>query len=110
MNEIVEVPFNGGCVSAVKQDDEIWVSPKRVCENLGIDWESQRKRLERSEWACAFMMEARDSIGRKQEQLFITLDTFLMWLAFNPAKHRHNLSFLHLAAKRVKRIVAKISG
>ena len=47
MSELVTIDFQGSDIIAIEKDGEILVPLKRICENLGIDWNAQRKRIER---------------------------------------------------------------
>jgi P22_AR N-terminal domain len=81
---VVTIDFHGDQLQAIQHDDKVWVVLRRCCESLGIDTDSQRKRLadrERSPWACTVIMTVHDATGRLQEAFLIDLDTLLMWLA-----------------------------
>lgn len=83
-NEIVRVDFHGGDIQAVKNEQGVWVSVRRVCEHLGIDEEGQRQKLKdenRAPWACACVIQAHDTTGRKQDAFMLHLDSLPMWLA-----------------------------
>lgn len=43
------VDFYGDELVAIEQDGIIYTPVKPICDILGIDWSSQRKRLERDE-------------------------------------------------------------
>lgn len=81
----VTVDFHGDRLEAITTPDgKVWVVLRRCCEALGIDTDSQRKRLtdpQRSPWACTVIMTVHDVSGRKQEACLIDLDTVPMWLA-----------------------------
>ena len=47
MSNLVTIKFNDKEILVVKHKDNQWVILKRVCENLSIDWESQRQRISR---------------------------------------------------------------
>lgn len=48
-DDIVEVPFNGSVMIAQKLDDgEIYAALKPICENIGIAFNGQRERLNRT--------------------------------------------------------------
>jgi hypothetical protein len=82
-NSIVKVEFRGGELEAVKKDGKVWVSVRRVCEALGIDVESQRKKLKdeaRAPWAVTVMMTATGPDGKNYQTFMIDLDSFPMWL------------------------------
>ena len=83
-NEIVKVGFHGGEIEAVKKGNDVWVSVRRACEHLGIDADSQQKKLRdanRAPWSNTVIMTALDARGRKFEQFMLHLDSLPMWLA-----------------------------
>jgi hypothetical protein len=41
------IPFNGEEIIAITKENKKYVIPKQICENLGIDWSSQRQRINR---------------------------------------------------------------
>ena len=81
MNEIVQIRFHGGQIEAVQQGETIWVSVRRVCEELGLAPNGQIVKLKEKEWACSKMFLSHDTTGRKQEQFFIHVDSLPMWMA-----------------------------
>ncbi len=84
-SSVVLVPFHDDSLETIQTlDQKVWVVLRRCCEALGIDTDSQRKRLadkDRSPWACTVVMAVHDSSGRKQDAFLIDLDTVPMWLA-----------------------------
>ncbi len=78
------VPFHGGALEAARVGEVVWVSVRRACEALGLDSDSQRKKLSdpvRAPWACTVVMTVHDTTGRNQEAFCLDLDSFPMWLA-----------------------------
>lgn len=55
----------------------------RVCEALGVDTDTQRKKLQSIGWAVhrTSLRPVRDSLNREQVTLCIDLDSLPMWLA-----------------------------
>ncbi len=47
MSNLVTIDFHGADIIAIEKDGEILVPVKRICENLGVDWDSQRQRINR---------------------------------------------------------------
>jgi hypothetical protein len=45
--EIILVPFRGQEIISIKKENKTYIVPKQICKNLGIDWSSQKKRIER---------------------------------------------------------------
>jgi hypothetical protein len=81
MNPMVEVQFHGDRIQATRAGERVWVVVKRVCEALGIDHDSQRKRLLRTPWAVTAMMTATGPDGKNYEVACLDLDALPMWLA-----------------------------
>lgn len=67
-------------IMAVEHEGKPWVSVKHVCEALGIDTESQRKKLKSKPWTCSVMITAQVS-GQGRETYMIDRRTLTMWLA-----------------------------
>lgn len=75
------VPFVGGTLSVMRQNDRGWLVVKPACEALGIDAEAQRKRLVKSPWATASVIEAVGADGKQREMFCLRSDRVAMWLA-----------------------------
>lgn len=45
--EIILVPFHKQEIISIKKENKTYIVPKQICQNLGIDWSSQKKRIER---------------------------------------------------------------
>jgi phage antirepressor YoqD-like protein len=45
MNQIIEINFHDQNLIAVEQNGEVFVSVKRICFNLGLDWSSQLRNI-----------------------------------------------------------------
>jgi hypothetical protein len=83
-NAMTIVPFNGEAVEAIQRDGDVWIPLRRVCENLGVDIDSQRKRLsdaDRSPWATTVIMTVVAADGKNREAFCLHLDVVPMWLA-----------------------------
>ncbi len=81
-NDIVEVPFNGSAMIAQKSDDgEICVALKPICENIGIAFNGQWERLNRTPWATVRMIRTVGADGKQRDMLAVTRKTLTMWLA-----------------------------
>jgi len=80
--------FHGDKVEGVKivvgGKPKVYVLFRRLCENLGIDFSSQRQKLtgmiEDFGDSCVVKITTRDTKGRKQEQLAIDLDFLPVFL------------------------------
>jgi hypothetical protein len=78
---IVPVSFHGDVLDAVQDERGVWVSVKRACENIGLDNEGQRQRLENEHWATTCVMQAVGNDGKSYEMLAVHIDCLPMWLA-----------------------------
>jgi hypothetical protein len=73
--------FHGDALDVIKEGEKLWVSVRRVCEALGLDAKSQRRKLQEKEWATGVMMTSVDPCGRNRELFMVDLDSLPMWLA-----------------------------
>lgn len=81
-DDIVEVPFNGSMMVAQRSDDgEIYAALKPICENIGIDFNGQKQRLERTPWATMCVIHTVAADGKNRDMTAISRKTLTMWLA-----------------------------
>lgn len=80
---IVRVPFHGDTIEAIPGGPgEAWVLVRPVCDALGIDADSQRKKLLTKAWACTAMNTVQLSGDIQRREVFcLHLDSLPMWLA-----------------------------
>lgn len=78
---IIAIPFHGTQILAIEEDDTQWISPRHVCDSIGIDWKNQHSKLNSKSWARVVLKTTHDSAGRSQELTMIDRKTFTMWLA-----------------------------
>lgn len=79
-----QVPFYGSSLEATKVGDKVWVSVRRMCEGIGLDYSGQHQRLSdtsRSPWATTVIVPMYDTMGRVQNAFCLDLDSVPMWLA-----------------------------
>lgn len=79
--DIVSIPFHGAQIIALEDDETRWVSPRHVCETIGIAFSKQLQKLKSKSWARVSLKDTRDSSGRTQQITMIDRKTFTMWLA-----------------------------
>lgn len=80
--DIVEIPFHGSVMIAQKSDDgEIYAALKPICENIGIDFNGQKQRLERTPWATMCIIHTVASDGKRHDMTAVNRKTLTMWLA-----------------------------
>lgn len=77
--EIVE--FCDTELQCVQKSTDVWISLKRVCEGIGIDESSQRKKLEGKTWATTQLLTAVAPDGKQRRMNMIHLDQLPMFLA-----------------------------
>ncbi|MBX0326962.1 phage antirepressor N-terminal domain-containing protein [Oscillochloris sp. ZM17-4] len=76
------VEFYGDNLVAVQAEGGIYVPVKRVCEALGIDWESQRQRIMRDEVlnSVACVIQATGTDGKRYDMVCLPDDMLHGWL------------------------------
>lgn len=82
-NQIVHVPFNGQSVdAALDEKSGAWlVALRPICENVGVDYSAQYRRLDRQPWATIAMMATVGADGKQREMVMVDRQTLVMWLA-----------------------------
>jgi hypothetical protein len=80
-NSIQVFNFQGDVLEVVRQGDDLFVSLRAVCGALGVDVESQRKKLAGQPWAVTVMITATGPDGKRYEMTGVHLDTLPLWLA-----------------------------
>lgn len=75
--EITFVNFHGNAIPTVLHNGEPHVGMKAVCEQMGLDWEGQRQRINRDEilqsTTCIIKVVAQD--GKEREMKIISTKT-----------------------------------
>lgn len=80
--EIQTVKFAGTDLDCMQEDQGVvWVSLRRACEGMGIDYSGQLSRIKTQHWAVMEMISTTGSDGKTYEMTMIDLDTLGMWLA-----------------------------
>lgn len=80
--DIVKIPFNGSTMIAQRFDDgEIYAALKPICENIGIAFNGQWERLNRTPWAAVRMIRTTGADGKRYNMAAISRKTLTMWLA-----------------------------
>ena len=97
--DIVEVPFNGSMMIAQRFDDgEIYAALKPICENIGIAYNGQWERLNRTPWATVRIIRTVGADGKQRDMVAISRKTLTMWLAaidtnrLSDEQARHNVT------------------
>lgn len=81
MTSLVEIPFHGTTIHAINDEGKPLVSVSHVCDSLGIDAKSQRRKLSNKSWATRVMMTSVAEDGKTREMFMVDRRTLTMWLA-----------------------------
>ncbi|MEU3283158.1 phage antirepressor N-terminal domain-containing protein [Streptomyces antibioticus] len=79
--EITRVPFMAGHIQTVLVDEEPRVIVRPTLEAMGLDADSQMKKLKRKSWATTAMTTVVAEDGKAREMATVDLDTWSMLLA-----------------------------
>lgn len=85
--EIVRVPFMNGHIETVLIDGEPSVVIRPALDAMGLDADSQLKKLKRKSWATTVMATVVADDGKVRDMATVNLDTWSMLLA-NIDEHR----------------------
>lgn len=78
---VERVKFYGEEIEATRSDGAVWVSLRRCCESLGVDYASQYTKLKKKRWCRIVLNAIPDARGRSQDTVMIHVDSLPMWLA-----------------------------
>lgn len=78
---LVRVPFHGDEIECVQREDGVWISLRRACESVGVDFASQTTKLRAKPWATVAMITTVAEDGKNREFFCLHLDSVPMWLA-----------------------------
>ena len=81
MITLVRVPFHGDEIECVQREDGVWISLRRACESVGVDFASQTTKLRAKPWATVAMITTVAEDGKNREFFCLHLDSVPMWLA-----------------------------
>lgn len=84
---IIRVPFLGGFIETVLVDGEPHVVIRPTLDAIGLDADSQLKKLKRKSWATTAVTTVVAEDGKAREMTAVNLDTWSMLLA-NIDEHR----------------------
>jgi antirepressor protein len=94
VNELVEVPFYGEAVQALRDGGAVSVVIRRVCDSLGLDFSSQLSKLKAKPWATVAMSTTVAEDGKTRELACLDLDALPMWLAtIEPSRVKPEVRF-----------------
>lgn len=76
-----DVPFKDDSIQAIRQTDgTVGVVIKRICDNFGLSFPAQFRKLKQAAWARVAEIAIRDSAGRSQMTCVLDLDCLPMWM------------------------------
>lgn len=73
--------FDGDAIDVQKDGNEVFVSVKRVCEALGVDYPTQLSKLKEKEWAVVGLCPTTGTDGKSYQMTMLHLDSLPLWLA-----------------------------
>lgn len=76
----IDVPNTSAKITATMIDGKPFVALRPMCEALGIDADTQRRKLAGKSWACTVIMTVEVG-GQGREMFMIDRRTMTMWLA-----------------------------
>lgn len=76
------IPFYKTSIQAVRKGEDVFVLFKPLCQALGLDYDSQRHRIDRNEALSStkVIMTSVGADGKNRDMLFIELDGLALWL------------------------------
>lgn len=75
------IPFRGQEVLCITEKNKEYIVPKQICENLGINWDAQRKRIERDTvLSQGTVIMTVPSAGGNQETVCLPIEYLNGWL------------------------------
>ena len=82
MNQVQNISFHGQTVPVFIQNRQHYVAMRPICENIGIDWEAQRQKIQRNQIlnSVACMIKATAADGKNYQTLCLPLEYLNGWL------------------------------
>lgn len=77
---LIEVEFAGANLACSRKGDDVYVSLRRACDNIGLGYGSQFRKLQNKSWATIITMITVAEDGRNREHTMLHLDTLSGWL------------------------------
>ena len=73
--------FHDTTLDVARDNGDLWVSIRRVCEALGLGHGAQAAKLRAKPWGRVSFLDTRDTAGRVQPAAYLHLEALPMWLA-----------------------------
>lgn len=83
MSDLITIDFHGNAIIAVLVDGTPYVAMKPICENIGLQWEAQQKRISRDPVlsTCMSIMDMQvPSDTQRRPYTFLPLEVLNGWL------------------------------
>ncbi|RUM47821.1 MAG: hypothetical protein DSY80_00545 [Desulfocapsa sp.] len=87
-NELVPVPFHDDTIHSIKKDGVVYFVPRTICNNLGLNWSAQFRRIKRDDMlgsTVAVMATVADD-GKIRETVCLPKKFLNSWLTTINAK------------------------
>ncbi len=86
-NKLDRIPFAGSFLEATRSNGVVWVSIRRMCENLGLDFPTQHRKLKNCKWATSVIMPIVAEDGKVRYTLMMDRSTATgLLFSINPGK------------------------
>lgn len=79
--ELEKIDLSAGELEVSARRSDSLVALRPACEQLGIDADTQARKLHSKHWATTALKTVVAADGKPREMLMVTRDTFTMWLA-----------------------------
>jgi hypothetical protein len=92
-NQLIPVPFHGETLMMIDHDGEPFAAVKPACENLGLAWQPQQRKLDanKDRWTVTMMVIV-SADGKHREMLAMPLRKFPAWInSIEPRKVKPEL-------------------
>jgi len=81
-NSLTQFDFHGDALAVtITNSGEVFVSIRRVCDALGVDFSGQLQRLKSAVWAVVEFISTTGEDGKRYTMAMIELEALPMWLA-----------------------------
>jgi hypothetical protein len=99
--DLIPIDFQSDRILLVERDGEPFVPVRPICENLGLDWKTQYRKLMTTEGRWGVVIMTTPSAGGPQEMTCIPLTRLFGWLmSIHPTKVRPDLADKLIAYQR----------
>lgn len=72
------VAFHGDSIPALRDGETVRVAIRPVCDTLGLNFDGQRRRLERQPWATVVVTTTVGADGKARDMLTVDRRTFTL--------------------------------